>query len=949
MGPRNKSESPFKKIPASRRPPLSSGDATPSCSSPCAEERQAAVARLAQGRAAPPREGQQRHHSGGRGAAYDPLDAESGSPPGRAGVSAGGVALLAALGLASHEIPSAAGADEWGDELRLGRPPAGAECERAGLDASAAEAVERGILAGAFGGGGLLSAGGPAGGRGARPARAASAAAAAEAAAAVDAVLGSKTATAAVVDAVLNGKAALPPAHAALEVDSLDLSRAASAAGDGGRGIVPPGASEPLPPAAAQLTLRALAAGLLVGGCYSLLAARLALRAGVTPSFQVAVAGGCWLLLWGVTWMLGRDGCLSAPASAQEVAVASAAALACAGSVAAASFGATLEALSAAAYEAVGVEAPGNSPGDVLALGFKQRAAWAALVSVSGALLVVPFRSSLLGRGGSLFPTGTAAGQLIAAVHTPGMSFHGRAQAARFAKWGAASLLVSAWEWMFNNPACSGFRAFPTFGFALANWGWLFDFSTPLLGIGLLAPLGVAWSMLAGALLAWAIVLPLLDGWAGGVHYPSSLPAGDPRGLFGYQLALGLSLCAAEGIAAAAAYLAPSACRGERGGARRRRRRSHAAALADGGGASGGGRRGSRSGGGRRRSSRSGGGGGGGRRGRPGILVRWRERAARAVEADAMAEAQLLQFSLTSYERALRRQVFASDAMPRLTAAALFASAALLAGAAFGLPRVLSPLPGLRWWHTAAAVVAAPVAALAAARGAGGTDVSIAPAIGAAAAALVAAWAGGLGGAGAGLAVGGLLAGIAQSAVQMGYSFAAGYVVMASPSAIFAAHAIGSAAGAVAAPLAYAVAAHAAPLSPVAAPARVAAAAFAARGLGALPPGAWWVALAGLLGGLLLAACRGVASSRRVRGAVPSPAVMGVMALAGANVAVGVAVGAAARAVWAWRSPRGAASYAALVGAALVAGDGAWGAVRGLLGAFGVEAPICMEFTRARA
>jgi hypothetical protein len=73
------------------------------------------------------------------------------------------------------------------------------------------------------------------------------------------------------------------------------------------------------------------------------------------------------------------------------------------------------------------------------------------------------------------------------------------------------------------------------------------------------------------------------------------------------------------------------------------------------------------------------------------------------------------------------------------------------------------------------------------------------------------------------------------------------------------------------------------------------------------------------------------------------------MALAGADVAVGVAIGAAARAVWAWRSPRGAASFAHLAGAALVAGNDTWGAVRGLLGAFGVEGPICMEFTRARA
>lgn len=61
--------------------------------------------------------------------------------------------------------------------------------------------------------------------------------------------------------------------------------------------------------------------------------------------------------------------------------------------------------------------------------------------------------------------------------------------------------------------------------------------------------------------------------------------------------------------------------------------------------------------------------------------------------------------------------------------------------------------------------------------------------------------------------------------------------------------------------------------------------------------------------------------------------------------AVGVAIGAAIRIAWRWRNPRDADAYAALVGGALIAGDGVWGIGRGVLAALGIQAPICMSFS----
>jgi hypothetical protein len=171
--------------------------------------------------------------------------------------------------------------------------------------------------------------------------------------------------------------------------------------------IVPPGSSEPVPPLRAQLTARALVVGVLVGCAFALLAQRLVLVAGLTPSFQVAMASGCWLVLQAYATIIGRDISCVPPLVGQEVAVASAAALATAGSVVAGGFGGVVEALSSAASDVVGGK-PGNAADAVVGYDYGRGVAWLLLVGVAGGLLIVPFRRQLLGRTSMTFPTGEA-------------------------------------------------------------------------------------------------------------------------------------------------------------------------------------------------------------------------------------------------------------------------------------------------------------------------------------------------------------------------------------------------------------------------------------------------------------------------------------------------------------------------------------------------------------
>lgn len=68
----------------------------------------------------------------------------------------------------------------------------------------------------------------------------------------------------------------------------------------------------------------------------------------------------------------------------------------------------------------------------------------------------------------------------------------------RFAQWSAISFLFSGYQWVFNNPACNGFIRFPTFGLQALSYTWNFDFQLPFVGLGILAPVSVAWSLVVG-------------------------------------------------------------------------------------------------------------------------------------------------------------------------------------------------------------------------------------------------------------------------------------------------------------------------------------------------------------------------------------------------------------------------------------------------------------------
>jgi hypothetical protein len=343
---------------------------------------------------------------------------------------------------------------------------------------------------------------------------------------------------------------------------------------------------------------------------------------------------------------------------------------------------------------------------------------------------------------------------------------------ARFAQWSAISFVFSGYQWLFNHPSCNGFRRFPTFGLQALRYTWNFDFNLPFVGLGILAPISVTWSMLVGGLISWGLLLPLLSQMEG-KWFASRLEPWDIRGAYGYYLTVAMALLLSDAayhlvkgiVGVVLARRIAAGCGREGTAVVGEEQRSagltgraavldeieHAAEAAAAGA-------------GKKRAKGKG----------KGSKSAWMVEALRIVETDTLSDASSLQFSMAAMERALRQHIFMSDGMrgwhgvvgfAALAAAAAFALPALFSSGAATATSTLSKAQAaaghLAVYHVLIAAVLAAVAGLANARGAGVTDLNMADAYAKVGMLVFAAWAGqGAASAGTALACGGLLLGV---------------------------------------------------------------------------------------------------------------------------------------------------------------------------------------------
>ncbi|KAF8649953.1 hypothetical protein HU200_064108 [Digitaria exilis] len=287
-----------------------------------------------------------------------------------------------------------------------------------------------------------------------------------------------------------------------------------------------------------MITARSVAVSVVLGATLSVMAMRLSLSSGYLP--VLTVPAGLMSLFLSRSWVRLLDGCGVAqlPFTRQENALIQTFVVACSDIAYSGGFGSYILAMSRSLMEEGDADAGGRNNVEEPHMG--RLVAFLFLTSFAGMFAVMPFRNSLIIRHHLTFPTGTATAHLINSMHTP----HGAKQAIKQAsvmfKSFGGTLAWSLWQWLFAGGDGCGFQSFPIFGLAAARNGFFFDFSMTNIGVGLFSPYNITISMLAGSLLANAVLMPYVK-TKEGIWYP--------RGNhFAYGMFIGISMVLADGL-----------------------------------------------------------------------------------------------------------------------------------------------------------------------------------------------------------------------------------------------------------------------------------------------------------------------------------------------------------------------------------------------------------------
>jgi len=202
-----------------------------------------------------------------------------------------------------------------------------------------------------------------------------------------------------------------------------------------------------------------------------------------------------------------------------------------------------------------------------------------------------------------------------------------------------------------------------------------------------------------------------------------------------------------------------------------------------------------------------------------------------------------------------------------------------------------------------------------------------------------------------GLAMAGVLLAATSTCATLMQDFRTGYIVKCAPKAMFAAQVLGALAGALLAPLTFALFwatgkvgdPHGPYPNPFAAIYR-AMAVFGTQGLGVLPLHCAPLMALALCTSLTLNVLRDTLPQRYAR-FIPLPMAMAIPCVLGAYIAIDMAIGSAILTTWEYVAPAAAELYAPALASGLIVGDGVAAIPLSILGMLGIGAPMCMAFS----
>nr|XP_043615419.1 metal-nicotianamine transporter YSL3 [Erigeron canadensis] len=296
-----------------------------------------------------------------------------------------------------------------------------------------------------------------------------------------------------------------------------------------------------------DITLRGLVASLLIGIMYSVIVMKLNLTTGLVPNLNVSAALLAFVFISTWTKLLHKAGFTTTPFTRQENTIIQTCAVACYSIAVGGGFGSYLLGLNKKTYEQAGIDTQGNSPGSYKEPGVGWMTGFLFVSSFVGLLALVPLRKIMIIDYKLTYPSGTATAVLINGFHTPKGDKMARKQVVGFAKFFTGSFLWACFQWFYSGSGKCGFTYFPTFGLKAYANSFYFDFSMTYIGAGMICSHLVNLSLLAGAVLSYGVMWPLIGDLKGN-WFPSSLPESSMKSLNGYKVFISIALILGDGL-----------------------------------------------------------------------------------------------------------------------------------------------------------------------------------------------------------------------------------------------------------------------------------------------------------------------------------------------------------------------------------------------------------------
>ncbi|KQK03501.1 hypothetical protein BRADI_2g08267v3 [Brachypodium distachyon] len=291
------------------------------------------------------------------------------------------------------------------------------------------------------------------------------------------------------------------------------------------------------PPWWRQVTARSVATSVVLGAVLSFMSMRIGLTAGVGPSFNIVASLLGFFAVKSWTRLLARCGVASQPFTRQENVVLQTCIISCA----TLSFYGGFTTYLLAMTETVAKSAGGAGTGkDVYTLHTGKIIAFLSLVSFASLFCTLPLRKLMILDYKLMYPTGSAIAGIVNSFHTPAGAATAKLQVLAMSKAMAGSFMWAFFQWFYTGGSGCGFQDFPMFGIKAYKQKFYFDFSASLVGVGMICPVLINFSMLFGSIITSFIMWPTLQSKKG-QWYTDPSPT-NFKGINGYKVPMGIAM-----------------------------------------------------------------------------------------------------------------------------------------------------------------------------------------------------------------------------------------------------------------------------------------------------------------------------------------------------------------------------------------------------------------------